>query len=179
MRVATNHPLQGVTDKFLKREISRRQFVKIAGALGLSLPMMNALVAQVAAQAGMSSAATAEKVAKEKYAGQTLNVVWESGLQAQDPLMFSGPLWQEKTGVAVNVTEVGGGTELFSRQLTEHLSGTGGFDVLSVSPVWMADYVFGSVIEPLDDFITQYGNPADAEYLTPLYKDLGKFEGKS
>jgi multiple sugar transport system substrate-binding protein len=177
--IAVAHPLHLLTEKFLKRQITRRQFVKAAGVLGVSLPMLNGLVGHVSAQEGMSSAATAERVAKEKYSGQTLNIVWESGLQAQDPLLFSGPLWTEKTGVNINVIEVGGGTELFSRQLTEHISGTGGFDVLSAFPSWMADYVFGGVVEPLDDFIAQYGNPADAEDITTLYKDLGKFEGKT
>ena len=126
-----------------------------------------------------SSALIAEQVAKEKYAGQTLNISWESGLQAQDPLIFSGPEFEKRTGVKINVVENGAALELFSKQLTEHIGGTGALDVLQVQPAWVADYVFSGVIEPLDDFIAEYMNPNDLEDFTELYKGMGTFEGKT
>jgi multiple sugar transport system substrate-binding protein len=125
-----------------------------------------------------SSAAIAEAIAKEKYAGETLNVTWESGLQAQDPLIFSGPEFEKRTGVKINVIEVGVGSEMFAKQLTEHVAGTGAFDVLQVQPSWTADYVFAGVIAPLDDFVEQYLNKSDLDDLTDLYKGMANFDGK-
>ena len=169
--------LAHATHKYMRRQISRRTFLKYTGAAGLTMPMLNALIRYAAAQDEESSSAVAERVAAEKYAGETLNVTWESGLQAQDPKLFSGPLGTERTGVNINVIEIDGGTPLFSRQLTEHLGASGAFDVLQVQPSWMADYVFAGVMEPLDAFVEQYMNPADLEDYTPLYKDLGIFDG--
>jgi multiple sugar transport system substrate-binding protein len=121
----------------------------------------------------------AEQIAREKYAGETLNVTWESGLQADGPLNFSSPEWEKRTGVKVNIIPLASGPENYSKQLTEHIAGTGAFDVLNVWPMWNADYVLSGVVEPLDDFIEQYMNPADLEDMIELYRDMGKFEGKT
>jgi len=189
--------LYDVTEGFLRRRINRRQFLARTAAMGLTLPALSALLAAcggvvspettavepvvVTSDTGeplTSSARIAEQVAKEKYAGETLNVSWESGLQAQDPIIFSGPLFEERTGVTINVIENGAQLELFSKQLTEHIGGTGALDVLQVQPSWTADYVFSGVIEPLDDFITQYMNPDDLDDFTELYQNISLFEGK-
>jgi multiple sugar transport system substrate-binding protein len=169
--------LSVATQKYMRRGISRRDFLRYTGAAGLTFPMLNSLIGRVAAQDAESSSAVAERIAAERYAGETLNVTWESGLQAQDPKLFSGPLWTERTGVNINVIEIDGGTPYFSRQLTEHLGASGAFDVLNVQPSWVADYVFAGVMEPLDAFVEEFMNPADLEDYTPLYKDLGVFDG--
>src|SRR5215212_8401802 len=84
-----------ITNKFLKRRISRRAFLGYTAAMGLSLPAIRDLMASIPSAPakgldnllqGASSAATAEKIMKDKYSGKTLTVVWESGLQAQDPI---------------------------------------------------------------------------------------------
>ncbi len=184
------------TNKFLKREISRRDFLVRMSALGLSLPALGTLLAaggrmpdrgaipayQATAEATLaqnSSALKAETLMKQKYSGKTLNVVWESGLQSQDPINFSGPLLEKRTGVKLNVIQGSQGTDLLSKQLTEHTAATGAFDVLSVQPAWMPDMVYSGAVEPLDDYIKEYMNPADLADYTDLYRDLGKFEGKN
>ncbi len=202
--------LYHTTNKYLRRQISRREFLARTAAAGLSLPALGALLAacvqatpetievekivtvevekevekivtvEVEKEAApTSSMLVAETVAREKYAGETLNVTWESGLQAQGPLNFSSPEWEKRTGVKVNLIELGVGTEMFSKQLTEHIAGTGAFDVLQVWPMWNADYVFSGVVEPIDDFIEQYMNPVDMEDYTDLYRGMGAFEGKN
>src|SRR5438876_6386426 len=154
-----------ITNKFLRRGISRRAFLGYTAAMGLSLPAVRDLMAALPNPPvkgmdglfqGTSSAATAEKIMKDKYSGKTLTVVWESGLQAQDPINFTGPMLEKKTGVKLNVVEGSQGPELFSKQITEHTAGTGAFDVLNVQPAWMADMVYSGTIEPLDDFVKQY-----------------------
>lgn len=170
--------LHEVTDRHMRRGISRRQFLKYTGALGMTMPMLHSLVRETLAQEGTpSSAAVAEATASERFSGETLNVAWEAGLQAQDPILFSGPLWEERTGVHINVVEAPAGTSLYSMQLQEHIAASGALDVLNVQPSWVPDYVFAGVVEPLDDFIAQYLNPADLDDLTDIYKGLGSFEG--
>jgi multiple sugar transport system substrate-binding protein len=71
------------------------------------------LIASAAAVAAVyTSAAFAESAAEravkeaQKYKGTTINIVWEAGLQSLDPLNFSGPKWEQLTGIHVNVVEV-------------------------------------------------------------------------
>ena len=58
-----------------------------------------------------SSAAWAESAAEiavreaQQYSGTEINVFWEAGLQALGPQNFSGPLWEELTGIKVNIIE--------------------------------------------------------------------------
>ncbi|MDF3043653.1 MAG: transporter substrate-binding protein, partial [Thermomicrobiales bacterium] len=57
-----------------------------------------------------------------------INVVWEDGLQIQDPTLFSGPLWEELTGIKINA--IGKPFPgLFAAQVAEHLGATGAYDV--------------------------------------------------
>ena len=53
-----------------------------------------------------SAADRAVEEAQEILAAQTITIVWEAGLQALDPLNFSGPKWKELTGIDVKVVEV-------------------------------------------------------------------------
>ena len=56
-------------------------------------------------------------MAKEKCAGKEINVVWESGLQPQDPLTFA-PQWEELTGIKINVVEMAYG-DIYTNQLQD------------------------------------------------------------
>jgi multiple sugar transport system substrate-binding protein len=171
--------LHKVTRKYLQGGMSRRDFLRHTAAMGLTLPLLNSVVSRVKAQDGMmTSADRAVQVVREKYAGESLTATWEAGLQAQDPLLFSGPMWQELTGVSLNIVEVNAGTELFSRQLNEHIAQSGAFDVLQVQPNWLADYALAGVLEPLDDYVAEYMNPADLEDFPPIYRGLDIFEGR-
>ena len=53
--------------------------------------------------AGAQNSAERAVEAAKQFAGITLNVTWEAGLQANDPLNFSGPMWEELTGIKINV----------------------------------------------------------------------------
>jgi multiple sugar transport system substrate-binding protein len=132
--------------------------------------------AATAAASGAADSAAAAVEAAQQYSGSTINVVWEAALQAQDPLNFSGPEWERLTGIKVNVVEKPF-TELFSSQIAEHVAGSGAFDVLSVSPQWLSDFVGQGVLEPLDPFIDQHMNKADLEDYHPLYRDLMNYGG--
>jgi multiple sugar transport system substrate-binding protein len=121
--------------------------------------------------------AEAAVAAAQQFKGTTLNVVWEDGLQSQDPTIYSGPKWEELTGIKINTVSKPF-TELFSSQVAEHIGATGAYDVLSFPPSWTADFVTGGVAEPLDPFIDEYMNKADLDDYHPLYKGLINYGGK-
>src|SRR6188472_1972883 len=75
--------------------------------------------AQRALQTTGSSADAAVEAAKQ-FSGTTLNAIWESNLQAQDPLLFSGPKFEELTGVKINVVEKPF-EEIYPSTVTEHI----------------------------------------------------------
>ena len=88
--------------------------------------------------------------------GPTITIVWEAGLQALDPLNFSGPKWEELTGIEVKVVEVPT-AEMFTKIMQEYRAGTGAYDALNVIPAWMPDLVQAGALEPLDPYVDKYG----------------------
>src|SRR5918993_277928 len=106
-----------------------------------------------------------------------LNVAWEDALQLEDPINFSGPTWEELTGIKIN--PIGKPfPELFPAQVAEHLGATGAYDVLSMVPSWTADFVSQGMVEPLDPYIEQYMATADLDDYHPLYKELMNYGGQ-
>lgn len=133
-----------------------------------------------AATGGGVTGSSAEEAVKaaQQYKGITLNVTWESGLQAQDPLLFSGPEWEKLTGIKINTIEIPF-PELYSKAVAEHLAGSGAYDVVSYSPAWTGDLADSGVIEPLDDYIAKYMNTSELDDILPTYRVLMKWKGKT
>ena len=123
-----------------------------------------------------SSAAWAESAAEiavreaQKYSGATINVFWEAGLQALGPQNFSGPKWEELTGIKVNIIEAQH-DEMFPKMMQEHRGGTGAYDVLNVVPAWMGDMVRAGAVEPLDDYVDKYGYRAELDDIGDVYRE--------
>jgi multiple sugar transport system substrate-binding protein len=180
---------------YARSRASRRALVKGAAGLGLGAaglvataprPAVAAPVitpgpraaARLALQDGADSAQVAiDALNAMENKPEVLNVVWEDGLQLEDPSKFSGPMFEELTGIRIN--PVGRPfPDLFASQVAEHLAGTGAFDVLSMVPSWTADFVSQGVVEPLDGYIDEYMNPADLEDFHPLYKELMNYGGQ-
>ena len=65
-----------------------------------------ALAAGQAPLAAAQSAAERAVEAAQQYAGSTITITYEAGLQALDPLNFSGPMWEELTGIESRVIEI-------------------------------------------------------------------------
>ena len=123
-----------------------------------------------------SGAAWAESAAEiavreaKQYAGTEINVIWEAGLQSLGPQNFSGPKWEELTGIKVNVIE-SQVNEMFPKMLQEHRAGTGAYDVLSVVPAWMGDMVRAGAVEPLDEYVDKYGYREELEDIGDVYRE--------
>lgn len=122
------------------------------------------------------SAYLAAEAAKQ-YAGVTVSLTYEAGLQALDPRNFSGPMWDKLTGIKTNVVELSW-PDLYSKAVAEHIAGSGAYDVLDIAPMWTPSLADGGVIQPLDDYIAKYMNMADLDDYHPLYKALPTYKGK-
>ena len=106
----------------------------------------------------------------KKYSGTTLTLEWQAGLQALDPLNFSGPLWERLTGIKIKVVEVPL-TEVFSKIMLDYRSGTGGFDVVDVVPSWMPDLAQAGALEPLDAYVDRYSYRDELNKIAPTFRD--------
>jgi multiple sugar transport system substrate-binding protein len=106
----------------------------------------------------------------QKYRGSTITIVWEAGLQSLDPINFSGPKWEELTGIKVKVVEVPI-AEMFTKIMQEYRAGTGAYDALNVIPAWMPDLVNAGALEELDPYVEKYGFKDELQMIAPTYRD--------
>jgi multiple sugar transport system substrate-binding protein len=123
-----------------------------------------------------NSAYRAAQAAKQ-YQGATLSMTYESGLQALEPRNFSGPLWQDLTGIGYNVVELPH-PDQYSKPIAEHIAGSGAYDILDIEPAWIPSLADGGVILPIDDYVNKYMDKADLEDYHPLYQFLPTYKGK-
>jgi multiple sugar transport system substrate-binding protein len=198
--------LSAEVDAWLRGEPTRRTFIKrfgqATGMLALSGSALSPFISSALAQAQVQledpntplgkaqalalaastegpadgSAFRAVEAAKQ-YSGVTLNMTYEAGLQALDPRNFSGPLWEQLTGIKSSVAELPP-PDMYSKAISEHIAGSGAYDVLDLQPQWTPSLADGGVIAPLDDYIEKYMNKADFEDFHPLYKSLPTYKGK-
>lgn len=177
--------LESRMQRLATASIDRRRFLKgsaaaaATGAIVAPFAGFNPESVSAAAKALQEggNSADAAVAAAQQYSGITLNVVWEEGLQMQDPVHFSGPKWEELTGIKVNA--IGKPfPELFPSQVAEHIGQTGAYDILSVVPAWFGDFVAQGMLEPLGPFIDQYMNQADLDDYHPFYHELLHYGGQ-
>jgi multiple sugar transport system substrate-binding protein len=139
--------------------------------------MFTSLLALSAAMPlAMSAPAWAETAAEravreaQQYRGTTITIAWEAGLQALDPLNFSGPKWEELTGIKVKVVELPI-AEMFVKEMQEYRAGTGAYDALNVVPAWMPDLVQAGALEELDPYVDKYGFRDELQKIAATYRD--------
>ena len=116
--------------------------------------------------------------AAKQYSGQTINALYEAGLQALDPKSFSGPLFEKLTGVKTSVVEAPFPTA-YTKSIAEHLSKSGAFDVIDATPAWVPDLADRGVIAPLDEWVTKYKAQSTFADIHPLYRAMPKHNGKT
>jgi multiple sugar transport system substrate-binding protein len=143
-------------------------FGSVYARTGLLLALLLAS-AQIDAFGAQSAAQRAVEEAK-KYAGSTITLEWQAGLQALDPLNYSGPLWESLTGIKVKVVEVPL-AEVFTKIMLDYRAGTGAFDVVDVVPSWMPDLAQAGALEPLDAYVEKYGYRDELDKIAPTFHD--------
>jgi multiple sugar transport system substrate-binding protein len=116
--------------------------------------------------------------AAKAHKGVALNMTYETGLQALEPRNYSGPLWQQLTGITSNVTELSH-PDQYSKPIAEHFAGSGAYDILDIEPAWVPSFAEGGVIAPIDDFLKKHSNPADQADYHPLYQAMTTYKGKT
>lgn len=149
--------------------INRRELLGAASLLALS-PSVAWAQAKNAAEVAVEAA--------KKFAGTEISIVWEAGLQSLDPLNYSGPKFEQLTGIKVKVVEVPT-DQMFTKILQDFRSGAGAYDALNVIPSWMPDLVRAGALEPLDAMVEQYGYAEELQDIAPAYRDNQmKVDGK-
>jgi multiple sugar transport system substrate-binding protein len=116
--------------------------------------------------------------AAKQFAGLTLRKTNEAGLQALDDKNFSGPLWEQLTGIKVEVVEKPF-PQIYSTVIAEFLAKSGAIDVIDGSPVWVPDFAERGVMLALDDMIAKHKARASFNDMHPLYRNLGNYKGKT
>jgi multiple sugar transport system substrate-binding protein len=193
-------------DAWLRGDATRRTFLKQAARLGLlsgsmlAMPGWAKAAVQLAAaemadpstplgqaQAAALKASTegpadgsayrAVQAAKQ-HSGVTINMVYEEQLQALEPRNYSGPVWQDLTGISSNVIELSH-PDQYSKPIAEHFAGSGAYDILDIEPAWIPAMAEGGVIAPIDDLLAKYANPADLADYHPLYSAMTTYKGKT
>ena len=128
------------------------------------------LAALAATQALGQSADQLAIEAAKRSAGETINVSWPAGVGALGVKNFVAPQWEAATGVKVNVIEMPT-PDLYTKAIAEHRAGTGGLDVLSVVPAWLADLSAAGILEPLDPLVEKYGFAEELQGIEPAFRD--------
>ena len=139
-----------------------RRTMMAATAMIAGLSMAGGALAQSAAERAVEAA--------KQYSGITLNVFYEAGLQPLDPKNFTGPMWEELTGIKINVIE-SPLAEMFTKTIQAHRAGSGAYDVLNVLPNQMPDMVNAGAIIQLDDLVDKYGFRDELNKIAPVYRD--------
>ena len=137
----------------------------IALRLG-TLIMASAIAGVVSAQSAAERAVEAAK----QYSGTTLNVFYEAGLQPLDPKTFTGPMWEELTGIKINVIEAPL-DQIFTKTMQAHKANSGAYDVLNIVPNQMPDLAVAGALEPLDAYVDKYGYREELQGIAPVYRD--------
>jgi len=139
-----------------------KRMAGVAAIAGLAISMASTAWAESAAEIAVKEA--------QKYRGSTITIVWEAGLQSLDPINFSGPKWEELTGIKVKVVEVPI-AEMFTKIMQEYRAGTGAYDALNVIPAWMPDLVNAGALETLDPYVEKYGFKDELQTIAATYRD--------
>jgi len=129
-----------------------------------------ASVLVAATPAWAQSAAERAVEAAKAYAGTELTVFYEAGLQPLDPINLTGPLWEELTGIKINIVE-SPVDQMFTKIVQETRADTGAYDVLNVIPNQMPDLVLAGALEPLDDYIERYGYADEIQGIGEVYRE--------
>lgn len=107
--------------------------------------------------------------AARKYRGVTLNVTWNKGLMAQEVLLYSAPLWEQLTGIKINVVQLMIG-ETYPAIETESFEKSGRYDIFNIVPNRLIDCVRIGAIEPLDPYLDKYGYRAELDDIAQAFR---------
>lgn len=106
----------------------------------------------------------------QNFRGTTLNVIWNKGLMAKELHLYTGPLWESLTGIKVNVIELAI-PDVYPAVEKEHFKQSGAYDVVSVTPNSLPDYIMLGALEPLESYIDRHGYRDELQDIAPSFRD--------
>lgn len=108
-----------------------------------------------------------------RFAGTTISVVVEEGLQAVE--LLNGPVrsWEAQTGVTVDIVEFPA-EQLHQRIVENHRNGFDGFDVLAVPASLFAGLLQAGVLAPLVPPVPDEDDPVVEPYAALWRSDNGR-----
>jgi multiple sugar transport system substrate-binding protein len=114
--------------------------------------------------------------AAKQFAGTTLTIHTEAGLQELGFQLYNAKRWEDATGIKINI--VGNPTNEVFAKTVQDFRGPGTYDVLDVAPSYLPDLVEMGALAPLDDWMKKYGYADDYADIAPAYKSWGEYKGK-
>jgi len=163
-----------------KSELSRRDFLRIAGVAGGATAAASALAACGAAEPTTAPTQPPEVKATEvpavvgkPFDGKTVRMHAISGAN-YDEIYKLIPAWEEKTGAKVEFVFKGNGFETDKRLVQDFAAGTVDYDVCWDHSSFFSQYVKADGLEPLDN----YFSAEDLADFIPRLVDAARRDGK-
>ena len=138
--------------------------------------LVAAVMSCMAQLAHADSASERAIEAAKKYAGTTLTIHTEAGLQELGFQLYNAKRWEEATGIKLNI--VGNPTNEVFAKTVQDFRGPGAYDILDVAPSYLPDLVDIGAIIPLNSLMEKYGYGEDYADIAPAYKGWGEYKGK-
>lgn len=144
---------------------------KIVATL-LCVAMVSSLVAGCGGGGGNDDSASDSASSGKPYAGETLTVLYMSGVYA-DAARSMVDEFEEETGATVEVVDFPY-TTLHEKSLLDLTSGTGSYDVIDVASQW--DGEFAPYMTDLADFMEKDGYSTDV-FIDKVLENSGVWQG--
>lgn len=138
---------------------------------GLAAAHLGLLTAAGLAQSADEIAIEAAK----KYSGTTITIHTEAGLHEMAYQQYNGKLWEEATGIKLNI--VGDPTNEVFAKTVQDFRGPGSYDVLDIAPTYLPDLAEMGALAQLDDYMKQYGYGEEYKDIASAFKGWGEYNG--
>lgn len=144
--------------------------------LKLRLAVATAALMTMAQLGNADTAADRAVEAAKQYAGTTLTLHTEAGLQELGFSLYNAKKWEEATGIKLNI--VGDPTNEVFAKTVQDFRGPGTYDILDVAPTYLPDLADMGALAPLDDWMKKYDYAEEYKDIAPAYKGWGEYKGK-
>lgn len=183
--------LASVTDRYVRGELSRRNFLRDAGKLGLGAGALGLTASMpFGARGGLFNTAAAAEIVPDAdmmawlkdvakpFAGQTIRLATESTPPSNAINQHLKPFFEEATGINVEI-EVLPLEQVLQKLTLDVASGLGTYDLYYLDQSWMASFS-GDVIDPREKYAANSAlampNYNFDDFLVPLVDGISMYE---
>lgn len=183
--------LASVTDRYVRGELSRRNFLRDASKLGLGAGALGLTASMpFGARGGLFNTAAAAEIVPDAdmmawlkdvakpFAGQTIRLATESTPPSNAINQHLKPFFEEATGINVEI-EVLPLEQVLQKLTLDVASGLGTYDLYYLDQSWMASFS-GDVIDPREKYAANSAlampNYNFDDFLVPLVDGISMYE---